>query len=104
MLESLVIRENTSENEAYREGIDALRARIDVIDENLLKLLKDRMDVSRAIGAYKREHNVAILQAVRWEQLLSDMVTRGSALGLSETAITAIMTAIHDESVRVQKL
>ena len=102
LLESLVIRENTSENEAYREGIDALRARIDVIDENLLKLLKDRMGVSQAIGQYKKEHNVAILQAGRWEQLLADMVAKGSALGLSEQAITAIMTAIHDESVRVQ--
>ena len=102
LLESLVIRENTSENEAYKEGIDALRARIDVIDENLLKLLKDRMSVSQAIGQYKKEHNVAILQAGRWEQLLSDMVERGAALGISADAITAIMTAIHDESVRVQ--
>ena len=104
LLESLVIRENSSEDKNYREGIDALRARIDVLDENLLKLLKDRMDVSRAIGAYKKEHNVAILQAGRWEQLLSGMVERGTALGISEQAITAIMTAIHDESVRVQKL
>jgi chorismate mutase len=102
LLESLIIRENTSENEAYREGIDALRARIDVIDENLLKLLKDRMGVSQAIGQYKREHNVAILQAGRWEQLLADMVARAGAMGISEQAITAIMTAIHDESVRVQ--
>jgi len=102
MLESLIIRDNTSENEAYKEGIDALRARIDVIDENLLKLLKDRMEVSRNIGAYKREHNVAIIQTGRWEQLLSDMVQRAAALGISEQAITAIMTAIHDESVRVQ--
>ena len=102
LLESLVIRENTSENEAYREGIDALRARIDVIDENLLKLLRDRMEVSRAIGRYKKEHNVAILQAVRWEQLLNEMIAQGATLGLSAQVITAIMTAIHDESVLVQ--
>ena len=102
LLESLIIRENTSENEAYKEGIDALRARIDVIDENLLKLLRDRMNVSQAIGQYKKEHNVAILQAGRWEQVLSDMVAKGAALGISEAAITSIMTAIHDESVRVQ--
>ena len=102
LLESLVIRDNTSENEAYKEGIDALRARIDVIDENLLKLLRDRMAVSRSIGQYKKEHNVAILQAGRWEQLLADMVARAAALGISEPAIRAIMTAIHDESVRVQ--
>ena len=102
LLESLVIRENTSDNQAYREGIDALRTRIDVIDENLLKLLKDRMGVSQAIGRYKKEHNVAILQAGRWEQLLADMVEKGAAYGLSAQAVTAIMTAIHDESVRVQ--
>ena len=102
LLESLVIRDNTSDNEAYKEGIDALRTRIDVIDENLLKLLKDRMDVSRQIGRYKKEHNVAILQAGRWEHLLADMVARGAKLGLSEASIRAIMTAIHDESVRVQ--
>jgi len=102
LLESLVIRENTSSNEAYRDGMDALRARIDVIDENLLKLLRDRMDVSRAIGVYKKDHNVAILQAGRWEQLLQDMVTKAAAMGISEEAVRAIMTAIHDESVRVQ--
>ena len=102
LLESLVIRENTSDNTAYRDGIEALRARIDVIDDKLLDLLKDRNEVSKAIGEYKRSHNVAIIQAGRWEQLLADMVSRGAQLGISEAAITAIMTAIHDESVRVQ--
>ncbi|MBR1500384.1 MAG: bifunctional 3-deoxy-7-phosphoheptulonate synthase/chorismate mutase type II [Bacteroidales bacterium] len=102
LLESLVIRENTSDNEAYKDGIDALRARIDVIDDNLLKLLASRMDVSRAIGRYKKEHNVAILQAGRWEQILSDMISCAAASGISESAIRSIMTAIHDESVRVQ--
>ncbi len=102
LLESLVIRENTSDNEAYKEGIDALRARIDVIDENLLKLLADRSKVSHQIGRYKLEHNVAILQAGRWEQVLSDMIEKGKALGLSEESVSAIFNAIHDESVRVQ--
>ena len=99
-----LIRENTSENEAYKEGIDALRARIDVIDENLLKLLKDRMGVSQAIGQYKKEHNVAILQAGRWEQVMNDAIAKGKALGLSEECVSAIMNAIHEESVKVQKL
>ena len=102
LLESLVIRENTSDNEAYKDGIEALRARIDVIDDNLLKLLADRMEVSRQIGRYKKEHNVAILQAGRWDALLAAMVERAREKGISEEAITAIMNAIHDESVRVQ--
>ena len=102
LLESLVIRENSSEDKNYKEGIDTLRARIDVIDEQLLTLLQERMEVSRSIGRYKKEHNVAILQAVRWEQILSDMVKRADAMDISREAILAIMTAIHDESVRVQ--
>ena len=104
LLESLAIRESTSQDESYRDGIEALRARIDVIDDNLLNLLNDRMNVSRKIGEYKREHNVAILQAGRWESLLASMEERAEALGISREAIRAIMTAIHDESVRVQKL
>ncbi|MBP5333306.1 MAG: bifunctional 3-deoxy-7-phosphoheptulonate synthase/chorismate mutase type II [Bacteroidales bacterium] len=104
LLESLAIRESTSQDESYRDGIEALRARIDVIDDDLLKLLDQRMNVSRRIGEYKREHNVAILQAGRWESLLASMEERAEALGISREAIRAIMTAIHDESVRVQKL
>ena len=104
LLESLAIRESTSQDESYRDGIEALRARIDVIDDDLLKLLDQRMNVSRRIGEYKREHNVAILQAGRWESLLASMEERAEALGISREAIRAIMTAIHDESERVQKL
>ena len=102
LLESLTIRENTSDNKEYKEGIDQLRAQIDVLDENLLWLLKSRMDVSRKIGQNKKEHNVAILQMTRWESLLADMVEKGRTYGLSEEAIRTIMNAIHDESVRVQ--
>ena len=102
LLESLVIRENTSDNEDYKEGIDALRARIDVLDESLLKLLSDRNKISNQIGQYKRDHNVAILQAVRWEQVLTDMINKGKLQGLSEESVSAIFNAIHDESVRVQ--
>ena len=102
LLESLVIRDNTSDNMDYKEGIDQLRAQIDVLDENLLWLLKSRMDVSRKIGQNKKEHNVAILQMSRWDELMGAVVEKGRTYGLSDTVIRTIMNAIHDESVRVQ--
>lgn len=104
LLESLVIREKTSDNVNFKEGIEALRAHIDVIDEHLMKLLSERMDVSRKIGGYKKEHNVAILQEVRWESHLASVIALATGLGISAEAVTAIMNAIQDESVRVQKL
>ncbi|MBQ2222244.1 MAG: bifunctional 3-deoxy-7-phosphoheptulonate synthase/chorismate mutase type II, partial [Bacteroidales bacterium] len=62
LLASLVIREKDSDSVDYRENIDQLRAQIDILDENLLFTLKSRMEISRKIGLFKKEHNIAILQ------------------------------------------
>ena len=83
--------------------MEAFRARIDEIDGDLLRLLRQRMDVSRSIGAYKKKHNVAIVQAGRWDQLLSGVLEQAAALGLSEKTVRTIMNAIHEESVRMQE-
>ena len=40
----------------------------------------------------------------RWESILERMIAEGEKLGLSRDFITTVFNAIHDESVRVQKL
>lgn len=90
-----------------KEAVDAkdlaeLRARIDVIDENLLFNLKARMEVSRRIGRFKKEHNLAILQTSRWEEVLAGMIDKGREYALSESFVREIFTAIHEESVAAQ--
>ena len=102
LIESLIIREKDSGDKEYREGIEQLRSRIDCIDEDLLKELGERMDVSRMIGAYKRDHNVAILQMSRWDVVMAEMKEKARVHGLSEQFIESIFNAIHEESVRIQ--
>ena len=102
LLESLQIREKDSVDQDYREGIDQLRAQIDIIDENLLYTFGSRMNVSEKIGEYKRTHNVAILQTGRWDQVLAGMKEKARKYGLSEKFIADVFNAIHEESVRVQ--
>ncbi|MBR6246213.1 MAG: bifunctional 3-deoxy-7-phosphoheptulonate synthase/chorismate mutase type II [Bacteroidales bacterium] len=102
MLSGLTVRERDSKDQGYREGIDQLRAQIDILDENLLYILTSRMDVSRKIGSYKKEHNIFIVQTARWEAVLEKMIRKGEEYGLSEKFITAAFGAIHEESVRVQ--
>ena len=102
MLESLRIREKSSGSEDYQKKIDHLRAQIDIIDENLLYTLNSRMQISRKIGEYKKQNNVAILQTGRWESLLAKAVESGAKYGLSEKFVTSIMNAIHDASVEAQ--
>ena len=102
LIESLIIREKDSGDKEYREGIEQLRSRIDCIDEDLLKELGERMDVSRMIGAYKRDHNVAILQMSRWDVVMAEMKEKARVYGLSEKFVEDVFNAIHEESVRTQ--
>lgn len=102
LLGQIVVRDNYSDSLEYKEGMDQLRAQIDILDENILGMLKSRMNVSRKMGQYKKDHNVAILQASRWDQVLQEMVNKGAELGLSEKFIEGVFNAIHEESVRAQ--
>jgi chorismate mutase len=85
-------------------NIEALRIEIDVIDTQLLQLLSKRMVCAQGIGQYKKERNLPILQVSRWHEILNVAVQRGQNLGLSSDFVTQFLTAIHDESIRHQKL
>lgn len=98
----LVVRDNDTDNASYRENMTQLRAKIDVLDENILSLLSQRMKVSAQIGHFKKENNIAILQTGRWDSILENMKARGAEAGLSPEFVQAFFTAIHDESVAVQ--
>lgn len=102
MLGRIIVRDSDNDSLDYKEGIEDLRARIDIIDDSLLELLKKRMDISCKIGRYKKEHNVAIIQASRWDSILSQMLEKGKANGLSEEFVRSVFNDIHEESVRTQ--
>ena len=102
LLESLVVRQKQTNDKEYNENIEQLRARIDVIDENLLMSLASRMEVSRKIGEFKKAHNIAIVQTSRWDEILSDMISKGKTYNLPEEFVTAVFNAIHDASVAEQ--
>lgn len=98
----IVVRENDSDAPEWKENIDQLRAKIDVIDENILYALGTRMNVSRQIGEYKKENNIAILQTSRWDKVLSKVVEKGNNYGLTANFLKDVFTAIHEASVEVQ--
>lgn len=99
----LVARDRDSADRAYRANIDELRAKIDVLDDEILSLLAQRMDISRRIGELKQAGNIAILQSGRWEEVMARVIDRGRELGLPEEFIRTFFTEIHKESVKVQK-
>ena len=98
----VVVRDKDSDAPQWKENIDQLRAKIDILDENLLYTLGARMQVSRKIGEYKKSHNVAILQTSRWDSLLTKVVDKGREYGLPQGFLEDVFTAIHEASVEVQ--
>ena len=96
------VRDNDSDAKDWKDNIDQLRAKIDIIDESLLYTLASRMKVSRQIGEYKKNHNIAILQTSRWDSLFGKVVEKGLEYGLPQSFIEDVFTAIHEASVEVQ--
>lgn len=98
----ITVRDTDSDSPQWKENIDQLRAKIDVLDENLLYTLASRMKVSRQIGQYKKDNNIAILQTSRWDAVLAKVVEKGREYDLSEKFLTAVFNAIHEASVDAQ--
>lgn len=98
ILSLLVIRSE----KVTTEGITLLRKQIDELDNQLMDLLSKRMRVSREIGQYKKEHNMTVLQAARYNEILDKRGAQGSLCGMAPEFVVKVFESIHEESVRQQ--
>lgn len=98
MLSHLVVKDNKSQ----LGEIDVLRKEIDSIDDELVSIIARRMQLSRTIGKYKREHNITVFQKDRYEQIRNRLKALAVERGVDENCIIAVFEAIHDQSVKSQ--
>ena len=102
LAETLVVRNTDDRILDNQESIRLLRDRIDLIDEDIVSLLRARMAISEEIGQFKKAHNIAILQTRRWDSLMDNMIHKGEEDGLDARFLRNLFNAIHEESVRIQ--
>ncbi len=98
ILSILVIRDKV----VTTENIVALRKQIDEIDDAIISNIAKRMQVSREIGQYKKEHGMTIVQTSRYSEILGKRGAQGALLGIGTDCIKQIFESIHEESVRQQ--
>ena len=98
ILDALVVREPNGTT----ESLDMLRRQIDKIDSELLDVLNRRMEVSREIGRYKKEHRMLAVQPARYGDIMDTRIQAGETMGLDPEFMRVILSAIHEESVRQQ--
>jgi len=98
ILDKLIIR-NTSE---ATESLRALRKQIDALDDKIIEVLSKRMRISREIAEYKKEHNMAVVQPGRYDEIISKRGAQGILCGMSSDFMRSVFESIHEESVRQQ--
>lgn len=80
------------------------RDEIDRLDEELIRLLAQRMNLSREIGAYKGQNNLCILQPTRYRELIQDRLTQAELHGLRANFVQDLFSLVHEESIHTQHI
>lgn len=103
ILDQLVWRREDVNSDEYHAALEALRQKIDHLDDELMQILGQRMKISEQIGRYKKENNITILQTNRWNDIIERASLKAEKLGLSREFITRYLDAVHMESIHHQK-
>ncbi|MDK2977489.1 MAG: chorismate mutase [Bacteroidales bacterium] len=101
LLDDLIIRQEVPPGISL-ETLDDLRFRIDLCDDEMIKILEKRMKLVHSIGLYKKENNMTILQPGRWDKILKRNINKGLQKNLKTDFVTKIFKIIHQESINEQ--
>ncbi len=102
LLNNLIIRKVKINLSDKKNTLQELRNLIDEIDEDLLNLLKKRINTISQIATYKKENNIAIFQLERWQEIIRTRAQLADKLGLSRQHVEKICQLLHEESIKHQ--
>ena len=90
-------------NSKYDGGdIIRYRALLDEIDDELIRLIMKRMQISREIGAVKKEKGLTVFQPFRYNETMQRFAEKGVTNSMDVEAMRDIFESIHAESIRLQ--
>ena len=63
-------------------SLEPYRRRLDVIDDEIARLLGERFQICREVAVYKSEHEIPMMQPDRVRVVRQNYLDRGAAVGL----------------------
>ncbi len=102
LIENLAIRNTSAPQDIVDQELLKYRKEIDYIDEKIIELLGDRMKIAEAIGEYKKEKNITILQLDRWKEIMQTRSEWSKEVGLTDEFTKNYLEQLHKESIRTQ--
>lgn len=82
--------------------LDELRRGIDAVDQQILKLLHERVRLVMQVGEYKRERGIPVYDPAR-ERALLDRLCKAAEPPLDADTIRRIFERLVDESRRIEQ-
>ena len=102
IMDQIIFRSHEDLEKVDGKDITSLRKMINGIDDDLLRLLAERMKIAEEIGEVKKRNNITILQPARWNNILDRNISFGVENGLSKDFIHRFLKAVHQESINHQ--
>jgi len=103
LLETLVIKDDVCGDDSFEFVVGGLRSEIDLVDDNILDLIAQRMFIVERIGEYKKQHSITVLQPSRWEEIQTKMTQGAIDRGLDPIFIRELAKLLHQASIERQR-
>jgi chorismate mutase len=84
------------------EGLRPFRRRLDFLDGEIARLLGERFDVVRDVAAYKREHDVPMMQPQRVIEVRERYLERGGEVNLPSQFTAALFELLIGAACKLE--
>lgn len=84
------------------DTLEAYRKEIDAIDEQLIALLKKRLNIAEKIGIYKKTNNIDVLDKSREHEIIERLNNKAKEHNLSEKLLKEIWQLLFKESYSIE--
>jgi chorismate mutase-like protein len=88
--------------EQQRALLAPYRARLDVIDEQIVALLGKRFDVIREVAELKAEHGIAPVQPDRIEEVVARARAKAEHAGVDPKLVEQIYRTMIEEAIKLE--
>lgn len=85
------------------EKLQDLRRKIDQIDDEILRLLKERVDLMEIIGKLKKQGNLSVRDVKREKEKLKIIDEKAKKLGLPADLTAQLWTFLFTYSEEIEK-
>lgn len=83
-------------------GLSPFRERLDEIDDQIARLLGERLDICREVARYKSEHGIPMMQPARVEAVRERYLRRGAEVNLPEDFTARLFELLIETTCRLE--